>query len=214
MKKILLISFVFLFLGNFCLAAEKLDINVLTVDELKKENIVANSSIEKIELENAKKIILDLHKQTSVQIKNGYGPFLAAIYDSKGNLIAKMPNTVVQTQCCLNHAEMNAIREAQKILKSYDSAPYKLSIYITAEPCMMCAGGIMWSGIEKVYYSVSSKDVEKITGFDEGYKPDWMEEFKKRNIKVYGNIESEEGKEILKEYVKTKKEIYKPGRKG
>lgn len=209
MKKILLIGFICLFLNNLCLANEK----VLSVDELKKEKIVANSDLTQADLEKAKKIISDLHKQTLVQIKNGYGPFLAAIYDEKGNLIAKMPNTVVQSQCCLNHAEMNTIREAQRVLKSYDSAPYKLSIYITAEPCMMCAGGIMWSGIDKIYYSVSSKDVERITGFDEGYKPNLMEEFKKRNIKIYGNIESEEGKSVLKEYVKTKKEIYKPSRK-
>ena len=76
----------------------------------------------------------------------------------------------------------------------------------------MCAGAIMWSGIKKVFYGVSSKDVEEITGFDEGYKPEWMQQFKKRNILVCGNIEEEIGKNVLRNYVKSGKTIYKPER--
>ena len=57
-----------------------------------------------------------------------------------------------------------------------------------------------------------SKDVEKITGFDEGFKPHWFREFKKRGIVVYGNIEPEIGKAELRNYVKSEKEIYKPSR--
>jgi len=124
-----------------------------------------------------------------------------------------MSNTVVKEQCCLNHAEINTIKEACKNLKTFDLAPYHLSIYVTAEPCIMCMGGIMWSGIDKVYYGVGSKDVESITGFDEGYKPNWLEAFKTRKIKVYGNIEAQAGKDVLKQYVDCKNDIYKPSRK-
>ena len=209
MKKVLLTTLAFLCLCNTSFAKQDL----LSVKDLKNISIVSNSSLNRKDLEKAQKIILDLHNQTLVQIEKGYGPFLAAIYDEKGNLIAQMPNTVVREQNCLNHAEMNTIKEAQKKLKTYDLAPYHLSIYINAEPCIMCAGGIMWSGIDNVYYSVNSKDVETITGFDEGYKGDWQKAFKERNINVYGNIESETGKDVLKKYVAAKKEIYKPSRK-
>ncbi len=166
----------------------------------------------KQELKQAEKIISQLHKETEKNIEQGYGPFLAAIYDKNGNLIAKMPNTVVKEQCSLNHAEVNTIREAQKKLGTYDLSPYELSIYVNAEPCIMCAGAIMWSGIKNVYYSVSSKDVEEITGFDEGYKPNWSEEFKKRNIYVYGPIQAEQGKEVLRKYIKSGQKVYKPSR--
>ena len=74
----------------------------------------------------------------------------------------------------------------------------------------MCLGAIMWSGIKHVYYGVPSKSVESITGFDEGFKPNWLDEFKKRGITVYGNIAKEEGEEILKQYVKSGKPVYKP----
>ena len=50
----------------------------------------------------------------------------------------------------------------------------------------MCMGGIMWSGIKAVYYGVPSKRVEEIAGFDEGYKPGWVEAFAPRGIKVEG----------------------------
>ena len=108
---------------------------------------------------------------------------------------------------------MNAIRLAQKKLGTYDLSKYNLSIYVTAEPCIMCAGAIMWSGIKNVYFSVYSKDVEKITGFDEGYKPNWISQFKKRGINVYGGIEQDLGKQILIEYVQEGNTIYKPARK-
>ena len=138
---------------------------------------------------------------------------MAAIYDDKGNLIAKAQNSVIPSCDCTNHAEMNAIRLAQKKLNTYDLSKYNLSIYVTAEPCIMCAGAIMWSGIKNVYFSVYSKDVESITGFDEGYKPNWISQFKKRGINVYGGIEQELGKQILSEYVNEGNTIYKPARK-
>ena len=74
----------------------------------------------------------------------------------------------------------------------------------------MCAGAIMWSGIKTVYFGVPSSEVEKITGFDEGYKPNWIKEFKKRGITVYGNIEPKAGEKVLQEYVNSGKETYKP----
>lgn len=164
------------------------------------------------DLKCANKIISSLHKENAVQIEKGYGPFIAAIYDKNGKLIAKMSNTVVKEKCSLNHAEVNTIREAQRVLGTYDLSPYDATIYVNAEPCIMCTGAIMWSGIKHVYYSVSSKDVEAITGFDEGYKPNWIEEFKKRNITVVGGIQTEEGKKVLKQYVEGGKCVYKPRR--
>ena len=161
----------------------------------------------------AKKIILDLQAEMKDFIANGSGPFLAAVVDEKGNIISKTANSVVSEVCSNNHAEMNAIKTAQKNLGTYDLSKYNLSLYVTSEPCMMCIGGIMWSGIKAVYYGVPSKRVEEITGFDEGFKPNWFEEFKNRGIVVYGNIGVEEGEKVLYEYVNTGKTVYQPERK-
>jgi tRNA(Arg) A34 adenosine deaminase TadA len=107
---------------------------------------------------------------------------------------------------------MNAIKAAEAKLGNYDLAPYNLKLYVTAEPCIMCVGGIMWSGIKEVYYGVPSKTVEEITGFDEGFKPHWFKEFKKRGIVVYGNIEPKLGEQELHNYVNDGKKVYKPSR--
>lgn len=174
--------------------------------------IIANEPINQQKLENAKKIILQLQKEMPSYIAKGSGPFLAAIFDEQGNLIAKEANSVVTEKCSHNHAEMNTIKAAEKKLNTYDLAPHNLSLYVTSEPCIMCLGGIMWSGIKAVYYGVPSHRVEEITGFDEGFKPDWLNEFKKRGITVYGNIEQEVGEQVLHDYVTNGHTVYKPNR--
>lgn len=177
-----------------------------------KESIVSNEPIDTEKLKKAQKIILSLQQELDKKINNGSGcgPFLAAVYDENGRLIAKRTNQVVNNQCSHDHAEMCAIRAAEKKLKTYDLSSHNLSLFVTAEPCIMCLGGILWSGIKEVYYSVPSSLVETITGFDEGFKPDWLNEFKKRGITVYGNIEVQAGTRVLKNYVKQKHVIYKP----
>lgn len=177
-----------------------------------EEKIISNEKIDKNKLELAKQIILNLQNDMQSYTQTGHGPFIAAIYDEAGNLITKNANTVINETCSNNHAEINAIKAAQKILKTHDLSKYNLKIYITAEPCMMCLGAIMWSGIKEIYYGVSSKNVEKITGFDEGFKPNWLEEFKKRNITVYGNIEEKTGMKELQNYMNQDKIVYKPAR--
>ena len=174
--------------------------------------IITNEPLNESKLATATEIITQLQTELKDYINQGSGPFLAAIYDKNGKLIAKQANSVVNEQCSHNHAEMNTIKAAEQKLKTYNLAPYSLSLYVTAEPCLMCLGGIMWSGIKEVYYSVPSNRVEEITGFDEGFKPNWLEEFKQRGITVYGNICQEQGEEVLRDYVKNGHKVYKPER--
>lgn len=164
------------------------------------------------DLDFAKKVIIEIQKKAEKNVEKGYGPFFAQIYDENRNLIAESSNSVVNTNCSNNHAEMNAIRLAEEKLQTYDLSKYNLSIYISAEPCMMCLGAILWSGIKNIYYSVSTEDVEKITGFDEGFKPGWKPAFEARNIGVFGGIEEDLGKQVLLKYVKNNKIVYKPER--
>ena len=178
----------------------------------KNISIITNAKISNAKLIKASKIILDLQQDLTKYIKKGHGPFLAAVYDSKGNLIAKAANSVIKGNCSSNHAEMNAIKLAEKKLGTYDLSSYDLSLYVTSEPCMMCIGGIMWSGIKNVYYGVPSEKVTEITGFDEGFKNNWLNEFKKRGITVCGQIEQDAGEKVLKDYVAHGYTIYKPGK--
>lgn len=174
--------------------------------------VVANEPVDAGKVVRAEKIILGLQERLPDYTAKGAGPFVAAIYDNQGNLLVETANSVVNGQCSHNHAEMNAIRLAEEKLGTYNLGPYHLHLYVTAEPCVMCMGGIMWSGIEAVYYGVPSKRVEEITGFDEGYKPDWLEAFRQRGITVYGKIASEAGEKALQRYMDEGRVVYKPER--
>ena len=185
---------------------------MLSVAELEQKNIIANSPLSEADLRKAEQILLNIHDKTAEGIKKGKGPFYAEIYDAEGNLVVAASNSVVEDNCALYHAEVNTLRLAHQKFGEYDLSKHNLTIYVNAEPCVMCTGAIMWSGVKTVFYSVPSKDVEQITGFDEGYKPDWVNEFKKRGIKVYGNIESAKGCQVLEDYVKEGNKIYKPER--
>lgn len=175
-------------------------------------NVIANEPINHEKLKKAEQIITQLQHELAEKIVGGCGPFLAAIYDENGKLIAKEANSVVDKQCSNNHAEMNTIKAAEQALGTYDLSSHNLSLYVTSEPCIMCLGGILWSGIKNVYYGVTSKRVEEITGFDEGFKPDWHQEFKRRGITVYGNIAPDAGEEVLNQYVSSGRTVYKPER--
>ena len=189
-----------------------LSLALLCLTNVVNAKVISNEKIDKKKVEVASKIITELQKNMQTFTAQGSGPFVAAIYDDKGNEIVRVANSVVNEICSNNHAEMNAIKAAEQKLGTYDLAPYNLSLYVTAEPCMMCIGGIMWSGIKNVYYGVPSKTVEEITGFDEGFKPNWFEEFKNRGITVYGNIEPKIGEKELHKYVEEGKTVYKPTR--
>ncbi|MCR4881094.1 MAG: nucleoside deaminase [bacterium] len=155
-------------------------------------------------------IIKEMCEQNIIAQDAGYGPFCAAISDKDDNIISIAHNSVIVENSSVCHAEINAIKQIQVQYNTYDLSSYDLSICITAEPCIMCIGAIMWSGIKRVYYGMSSKEVEKISGFIEGYKPDWENYFQKIGIDVVGGIEVDDCKKALENYVKKNNPIYKP----
>ena len=160
------------------------------------------------------RILRDMQADLMRRIKAGEkcGPFEAAIYDREGTCVAMATNSVELENCSHNHAEMNVIRLAEKKFGDWNLAPRNLVLYTTSEPCMMCMGGILWSGIRRVVYGVTSDRVEPIAGFDEGFKPDWKREFAKRGIEVVGPLAVEEGESVLREYVRRGNNVYVPKR--
>ncbi len=58
----------------------------------------------------------------------------------------------------------------------------------SCEPCAMCSGATLWSGVEKLIYGAPRKAAEEI-GFDEGYKGRfWRSETIHRGIQVIGPL--------------------------
>ena len=70
-----------------------------------------------------------------------------------GEIIARGYNHRENKNLVESHAEMEAIRKANKKLNSWRLP--NCDIYITLEPCMMCMGAIIQSRISHIYYGAS-----------------------------------------------------------
>lgn len=129
------------------------------------------------------------------------GPFAAAVFDIKTNqLIATGVNLVTYTNLSIAHAEVVTFSIAQTKLNCFSLADERYELVSSCEPCAMCYGAIVWSGIKKVIYSATKEDAQAI-GFDEGDKPlNWKESYRKRGIEVVGPILQNPGKDLLESY--------------
>lgn len=81
-----------------------------------------------------------------------------------GKIIASTHNTREQTQIATHHAEILAIQKACKKLKSWRLDDCDL--YVTLEPCPMCAGAIMNARIKNLYYAVPDVDSGGLSRFN------------------------------------------------
>ena len=97
-------------------------------------------------------------------VREGKGGPFAAVVVREGKIIAMGTNLVTSTNDPTAHAEIVAIREACKVLKSFQLEGCE--IYTTCEPCPMCVGAIYWARPSKVFYGNTRKDAAKI-GFDD-----------------------------------------------
>ena len=91
------------------------------------------------------------------------GPF-GAVVVRKGKIIGRGWNRVTSTNDPTAHAEVTAIRDACRRLKTFQLDDCEL--YTSCEPCPMCLSAIYWARFRKVYYANTRKDAAKIA-FDD-----------------------------------------------
>jgi len=91
------------------------------------------------------------------------GPF-GAVITSEGKIIGRGHNTVLASNDPTAHAEVNAIRNACRHLKSHHLQG--AVIYSNFEPCPMCLAAIYWAGIRTLVFSKGRSDAEKIGFMD------------------------------------------------
>lgn len=145
-----------------------------------------------------------------INIEHGGGPFAAAIFSRDDwALVASGINLVVSGQCSILHAEIVAImRSSQKMsCFSFNKKP-GFELTTTTEPCVMCLGATIWSGVKQLVCGARDEDARAI-GFDEGPKPkDWQKELEKRGIMVKRDVCHEKAVQVLKNYASNNGVIY------
>lgn len=130
--------------------------------------------------------------------ESGEVPVGCVIADSDGRIIGRGHNRRQTLKDATAHAELEAIREACAAVGDWRLEG--CSIYVSLEPCPMCAGAIINSRIPTVVYGakeeLSGSCGSVINLFEEryGHKP-----------AVYGGVLKDESAELLKSFFKDKR---------
>ena len=137
--------------------------------------------------------------------ENTGGPFGAAIFErDSGRLVAAGVNVVVPSNAAVMHAEVVAIAAAGQKLGSFDCGAEGLpatELVASTEPCAMCFGATIWSGVTRLVCGARAEDAMAI-GFDEGPKlDDWAEQLESRGIEVLRDVERDYGARVLMSYL-------------
>lgn len=132
------------------------------------------------------------------------GPFGAAIFNAAtGALVGVGVNLVVPLNNSSLHAEIVAFMMAQAALGTYtlqaDDMP-RHELYTSCEPCAMCLGAVLWSGVSRVVWSATRDDADSIS-FDEGpvFAASY-EYLRARGITFVGGVLRDEGRSVLSLY--------------
>jgi tRNA(Arg) A34 adenosine deaminase TadA len=117
-----------------------------------------------------------------------------------GKLVAASGNRTLELKDPTAHAEMLAIRAAAALLGS-ERLP-GCDIYVTLEPCAMCAAAISFARLRRLYFGASDP---KMGGVEHGarifaqptcyYRPE-----------VYGGIKERDAADLLKAFFKARRE--------
>lgn len=92
-------------------------------------------------------------------VKKGNHPF-GALLVLDGKIVAQAENTVITESDVTRHAELNLI--SNFIPQFSQAEKERMTLYSSTEPCAMCTGAIVWSGIKKIVYGCSSERLNRI----------------------------------------------------
>lgn len=132
------------------------------------------------------------------------GPFGAAIFEEEsGRLVSVGVNSVVRLNNATLHAEMVAFMTAQAALGTWSLGAPGLPAHTLAtscEPCAMCLGAVLWSGVSRVLTGASREDATRL-GFDEGpVFPESYRYLESRGIRFDRQVLRAEAVTVLEEY--------------
>jgi len=127
-------------------------------------------------------------KEAQAAFDKGEVP-IGAVIACRGQIIARAHNLTETLNDVTAHAEMQAITAAANVLGGKYLTD--CTLYVTLEPCPMCAGGLLWSQILKIVYG--ARDEKR--GYSL-YSPSVLHP----RTKITGGILAEESAALLKQF--------------
>ena len=114
-----------------------------------------------------------------------------------GEIIARGHNLTETAKDPTVHAEMNALREAASKLGGWRLPG--CTMYVTCEPCSMCAGAMVWARVEELYIGADDPKAGACGSVVNVAANHALN----HEIKVHRGILKEECSDILKEFFRT-----------
>jgi guanine deaminase len=99
-------------------------------------------------------------------MRRGQGGPFGAVVVKNGRVVGRGWNQVTSSNDPTAHAEMVAIRDACRRLKTFQLDDCEL--YTSCEPCPMCLSAMYWARLKKVYYGNTRADAAAIE-FDDDF---------------------------------------------
>ncbi len=148
-----------------------------------------------IQKEEQEKFMNEAIKEAKKALKIGEVP-VGAVIVKDGKIIARAYNKKETKKDSTKHAEIIAINKASKKLGAWRLND--CDMYVTLEPCAMCAGAIIQARIKNVYYGAKDEKngaCESILNLFENYKFNY-------HVNVQSGICETECSQILKNFFK------------
>lgn len=101
-----------------------------------------------------KRYMKEAFRQAQIAFEMGEVP-VGAVVVANNRIIAKAHNQVEMLNDPTAHAEILAITAAAEFLGS--KYLEDCTMYVTLEPCVMCAGALYWAQIDTIYYGASDE---------------------------------------------------------
>ena len=121
---------------------------------------------------------------------------IGAVVVMDDKIIGRGYNRRLSGKTAIEHAEINAIRKAN--IKIGDWRLDGAEIYVTLEPCLMCAGAIQQARIRKVYFGAYEPKSGSLKSITNVYSPKGYNHYPE----VYEGILEEECAELMKSFFK------------
>lgn len=140
------------------------------------------------------------------------GPFGAAVFSRRdGRLISIGVNLVVPNRNSVLHGEIVALMMAQARLEHFSlrqTGQSEHELATSCEPCAMCLGATLWSGVTRLICGAHRDDAEKVN-FDEGpVFPESYEYLRAKGIEVVREVCRPEAAAVLELYQKRQGVVY------
>ena len=125
---------------------------------------------------------------------------IGAVIVKDGNIVSFGYNQKEESKCVLKHAELIAIEKASKLLDNWRLDDCDL--YVTLDPCPMCASAIKQARIRNVYSALSNSDSSNLSIIQEIFKKDSTNP----DVHFETNLDVEKSKKILNDFFKKQRD--------